>query len=294
MTTSIIEGRRVEQFIPPEGVAINFTIASFGARIGAQFIDLIATYALIYLLGLLIIMSGILDWEAQIVLFMLLTFLLRIPYYILSELIWNGRTLGKRAVGIRVINVNGRRLTPHQITARNLMKEVEFFVPLTMLFGMQAMSTAEAVISVIWLLIIAIIPLANKRRQRFGDILAGTLVVDNPRAQLLPDLATMVPQTSKAKAEFDFIPAQLGIYGKFELQTLEEVLRNPASEARSTQIERIAQTIIGKIKYDVTVKKGEELAFLNAFYLAQREHLETLKLFGTERENKHHHTEKKA
>jgi hypothetical protein len=43
------------------------------------------------------------------------------------------------------------------------------------------------------------------------------------------------------------------------------------------------------------VKPGRELRFLNEFYRAQREHLESLKLFGTLRENKYHeHTQTSA
>ncbi len=36
------------------------------------------------------------------------------------------------------------------------------------------------------------------------------------------------------------------------------------------------------------MKPGEEMLFLNAFYRAQREHLESLKLFGKLREDKYH------
>lgn len=288
MSDVVLDTRRREEFVPPEGVPIHFTIASLGARIGAQSIDLIVTYLSVYVCVLLLVFSGLLPFEAEVTLIVLFVFMLRIPYYILSELVWNGRTLGKRIVGIRVINMNGRRLTPHQVTARNLLKEVEFFTPLTMVFAAPDMSVWGISITLVWVMIVTIVPMANKRRQRLGDMIAGTLVVDNPRSVLLPDLAVSAPLAASASEIFDFVPAHLEIYGRFELQTLEDVLRDPQKSANKADIERIARTIIRKINYDVPVKQGQELAFLTTFYRAQREHLETLRLFGTRREDKFH------
>ncbi len=285
------DGRRIEQFVPPEGVPIDFAVASLGARLGAQCLDLIFTYLVVLLCAFALIWGAMLPMEAASTLIVLLAFLLRVPYYILSELIWNGRTLGKRIVGVRVVNVEGRRLTPHQVTARNLMKEVEFFTPLTLVFAAPDMSGWGIALTLAWVLVIAIVPLANRRRQRLGDIIAGTLVVDNPRSVLLPDLAVATPAPTSGE-EFDFTPAELEVYGRHELQTLEDVLRDPTKGSDAEEIKAIARTIIRKIGYDTTVKPGRELAFLSAFYRAQREHLETLQLFGTRRENKFHHAGK--
>ena len=66
-------------------------------------------------------------------------------------------------------------------------------------------------------------PLTNKKRQRIGDILAGTVVIRKPVAVLLPDAATD-PVEVKAQG-FSFQTHQLDHYGAFELQTLETILR---------------------------------------------------------------------
>lgn len=286
--------KRMEQFIPPEGVPINFAIASLGTRFGAQFLDLIFTFLLVLVCVIAIVLGGSLSPEAAVTLIILLAFLTRTPYYILSELIWNGRTLGKKITGIRVVNVNGRRLTPHQVTARNLMKEVEIFTPLTLVFAVSSMSAWEIGLVIAWILVVIIVPLANRRRQRLGDIVAGTLVVDNPRSTLLSDLAMSTPLApSSSRAVFDFLPEHLDVYGKYELQTLEDVLRDPTKSSKSEEIEQIVRTIVRKISYPDPVKPGQELHFLTAFYRAQRQHLETLSLFGTRREDKFHHAEKK-
>ncbi|MBX4940603.1 RDD family protein [Rhizobium binae] len=288
MSQSVTDGKRVEQFIPPEGVPITFAIAALATRFGAQFLDILFTGILIFICSFVIAFTGILPASAETMLIVLLGFLVRTPYYILSELIWNGRTPGKRITGIRVINMDGRRLTPHQVTGRNLMKEVEIFAPMTLLASVGIQSAWENGLTGLWLLTVVIVPLGNRRRQRLGDMIAGTLVVDNPRSVLLSDLALPAPSAASSQAAFDFLPEHLDVYGKYELQTLEDVLRDATKTSNHKEIAQIARTITRRIQYEDTVKPGQELLFLNEFYRAQREHLESLKLFGTVRENKFH------
>ncbi|ASS59502.1 RDD family protein (plasmid) [Rhizobium leguminosarum] len=282
------DGKRVEQFIPPEGVPITFAIASLGTRFGAQFLDIVFTTIIIFICATAIIFTGVLPMTAEAMLMVLLGFLVQIPYYILSELIWNGRTLGKRITGIRVINVDGRRLTPHQVTARNLMKQVEIFAPMGLLASVDTQSAWENGLTSLWLLAVVVVPFTNRRRQRLGDIIAGTLVVDTPRSVLLSDLALSAPAAASTQAEYEFLAEHLDVYGKYELQTLEDVLRDSTKTSNHKEIEQIVRTITRRIRYEDTVKPGRELHFLNEFYCAQREHLESLKLFGTLRENKYH------
>lgn len=295
MNQSVNDGKRAGQFIPPEGVPITFAIASLGTRFGAQFLDILFTTIVIFICAFAIVFTGVLPASAQGMLMVLLGFLVQTPYYILSELIWNGRTLGKRITGIRVINMDGRRLTPHQVTARNLMKEVEIFAPMSLLATVGVQSAWENGLTILWLLVVVIVPFANRRRQRLGDIIAGTLVVDNPRSVLLSDLALSAPAAASSQPAFEFLPEHLDVYGKYELQTLEDVLRDSTKNSRHQEIAQIVRTIIRKIQYQDPVKPGQELLFLNEFYRAQREHLESLKLFGTLRENKYHeHTRTEA
>ena len=285
MKTAALPKRRLQGFTPPEGVPVSFDLASIGARFGAQFLDLLITYLGLFLLILLVIWLDLLPYNAMGTMFLLLIFFIRIPYYILSELIWNGRTLGKRIVKIRVISANGRRLTPHQITARNLLKEVEVFTPATMLLTGGA-DWISVLLLLAWLVFVIAVPLINRKNQRVGDIIAGTLVVEQPRSVLLPDLATAKPQ---AAARYEFLPVHLDFYGRYELQTLEAILRD-TSKSPSYQLEvtRVAKAIIAKIGYAESVLPSDHLAFLTAFYRAQREHLESRQLFGDKRADKFH------
>lgn len=280
-------GRRAD-ILPPEGVPISFEIASAGARFGAQALDILITFGGLFLLFLGLIWLNVLDWSMLATLFFLLIFLIRVPYYILSELVWNGRTLGKRIVRIRVISADGQRLTPRQIVARNLMKEVEVFLPATTLLSGAFESGWTGLALFVWMALVALVPLVNKQRMRLGDMIAGTIVVDQPRAVLMPDLAA----TRRVSAVgFIFAPQQLDIYGRFELQTLEHILRNrPKTPEDRERVAKVAKTIRGKIGFQDPVPTSDEWDFLSDFYRQQREFLESRQLFGDTRENKFHGT----
>jgi uncharacterized RDD family membrane protein YckC len=280
--------RRVERLLPPEGVPITFNIASVGARFGAQIMDVLITYLSVLLVAFGLFWLNILPLTATFSLIIILFFLVRIPYYILAELVWNGRTLGKRIARIRVISADGRRLTPHQITARNLMKEVEFFTPGMMLLTVDDLGWGLGLITTLWVLIVLIVPFTNRRRQRLGDLVAGTLVVENPKTALLGDLVAKAPARD---ARFEFLPVHLDVYGRYELQTLEAILRDPAKgPAGEVELARVTDAIIRKIGYVPRVPPNDRMDFLMAFYRAQREHLENRRLFGDRREDKFHKT----
>ena len=53
-------------------------------------------------------------------------------------------TFGKRAVGLRVVARSGERLTADRVIARNLMREIEFYLPLSFLFYNAAEGAAAA------------------------------------------------------------------------------------------------------------------------------------------------------
>jgi uncharacterized RDD family membrane protein YckC len=287
-TRDMTPKRRLENLLPPEGVPISFHIASIGARLGAQVMDVLITYLSVLVVAFGLFWANVLPLTATFSLVIILFFLVRIPYYILAELVWNGRTLGKRIARIRVISADGRRLTPHQITARNLMKEVEFFTPGMMLVSVDELGLGLGLITTAWVLLVLIMPFTNRRRQRLGDLVAGTLVVENPKTLLLADLVAKAPARD---ARFEFLPVQLDVYGRYELQTLEAILRDPTKgPAGEVELARVTDAIIRKIGYVPKVAPNDRLDFLMAFYRAQREHLENRRLFGDRREDKFHKT----
>ena len=77
---------------------------------------------------------------------------------------------------------------------------------------------------------------------RVGDLLAGTWVVRAPRRELQRRGRRC---RGRALPDHQFTDAQLDVYGVFELQTLERVLRDAPPDA----IANVAETIRRKIGY---------------------------------------------
>ena len=291
--------RLIRDFRPPEGVPLNFEVATLGMRFAAQLMDLLLTFLFALSIPLLLAIVGIASWELFATLLALLFFFIRAPYYILTEILWNGQTLGKRIAQIRVVSADGRTLAPYSVAARNLMKEVEVFYPGTMLFAIEYLSPGEYLLLLLWIGILLAVPLLNRKRQRMGDMIANTYVIHQPQAVLMPDISTRAPVETHEK--FGFLAHQLDHYGAYELQTLERVLHvdrakftHDAHRRHDRNMQAIAEKIIAKIEYTDRVLPADVPEFLEAFYLAQRRYLESRKLFGDAREDKFHHEDKAA
>lgn len=281
--------------IPPEGVPLTLPVAGVGVRIAAQITDvLITTIAAICLLVLLSALN-LTTPRTIVAIGALLFFVIRVPYYVIAELGWNGQTLGKRLMKIKVVSHDGGPLTAHALVLRNLMKEAEIFLPATLLLTLNTATPFASIASLAWITMGLMVPILNRYRRRLGDIMAGTHVIHLPVPVLLKDLAAETPVVTEDRKKITFLSHQLDHYGAFELQTLETLLRAQsqrptagAEQQRQATIETIVEKIRKKIGYADPVPPADRLRFLQAFYNAQREHLEQRQLFGDRRENKHY------
>jgi uncharacterized RDD family membrane protein YckC len=122
------------QFITPEGVDLELAIASSGLRFAALIVDLTLILVLLIALSLLAWWMGIGGGEeAAMIIWLLGFFALRTFWFIGFELGQRAATPGKRLVGIRVVARDGGRLTADAVIARNLIRELEIFLPFTFL-----------------------------------------------------------------------------------------------------------------------------------------------------------------
>ena len=281
--------RLITDFIPPEGVPIHFRVSGLAARFGAQLADILLTVFCVSLIIVLLYYGDLATKPTLEALAGLLFFALRVPYYVATEILWNGQTIGKRLLGIKVISLDGRTLSPHAVTVRNLMKEMEVFVPGTYLLLVERLDPAKAAAVGLWIILLLAVPLFSKRRQRLGDIIANTIVVEIPRAILLPDLSQTKVQN------FEFLPHHLDHYGRFELQTLERLLQvdheslvGSARAQNAKNIARVANAIVRKTGYSQVVRPEQHREFLKSFYTTQRAFLENRRLLGDSRDNKFH------
>ena len=145
----------------PEGVSMDVVLAGFGSRFMAYVLDFI----------LLMIVFAVVDAALNVGIgstnrsdaivadgLSILSFvLIFIGYFIVCEMLWSGRSVGKRAAGIRVVSTTGSAEGFSSVLVRNLARLIDF-LPLFYIVG-------------------SISILASANNQRIGDMLANTIVI---------------------------------------------------------------------------------------------------------------------
>ncbi len=149
----------------PESVAFAYELAGAGSRGAAILIDtvfialIIAAEAGVGILASMALTAMKLDvasvWIVGIVI--ALAFITYWGYYVFGEVLRNGRTPGKRFLGIRVVRDDGSRVSALDSVIRNAMRIVDM-LPGYYGVGLVAM-------------------LLSARSKRLGDMVAGTIVV---------------------------------------------------------------------------------------------------------------------
>lgn len=288
--TRMRRSSRDRVLVTPEGIAVPVTVASRGARAGALMLDL--TFIFLLILGSTLLLFYIAGGAVQtlsevenisaagralqflMIVWIIILFLFRNAYFLYFELGPRGATPGKRLAGIRIAARDGGRLTAEMVIARNLLRDIELFLPIVFLSSAGVESGAAWLAATGWFLIFMLFPMFNRDALRAGDIIAGSWVVERPRQKLESVLS------SAQRTRYQFGEAELSVYGEYELQALERVLR----ERRHESIESVYQTISAKIGR--TDGWNDERAFLEDYYTQLRARLEAGMRMGRRKADK--------
>ncbi len=228
--------RQVSQHTP-ESVELEFVLAGIGNRTLAYLIDyLILILVLVGFWILWLIFSIGLTSTLQnlninyrnapiwlLAIALLLSFIIYSGYFTFFETTWRGQTPGKRWVKIRVVRDDGRPIGLAQATLRAVLRPVDDF----MFMGM-------------------FLILLGKQEKRIGDIVAGTIVIQeeggNQRERLsisptaqefaskLPELANISQMTAD---DFAVIAAYLKRRSLMTLQARSDLSLKLARQLRS-------------------------------------------------------------
>ena len=149
----------------PFNIDLEFSIAPFHKRLLAWLIDILLIYSyIIVAFRYWVAPLGMYESVGQTATILIVV----VPaycYHLISEVLWNGQSVGKKAMGIKVIDMLGNDPTISQYLLRWLFR----------LFDMLITLGAAAVLS----------SALSKYSQRIGDIVAGTIVIDQrARTQL--------------------------------------------------------------------------------------------------------------
>lgn len=166
--------------LTPEYVEFNFVLAGLMSRFLALLVDtvlsLIITWVLfiaVLLFSLLLSAGGAAVGDAGVgdQLFgvgvaaqLVIWFLIDWGYMVLLETVWSGQTVGKKMMGLRVIQDTGVRVGVYQSLLRNLVRPLDKLPILYLVGGIAALFSGS--------------------QQRLGDLLAGTIVVRERRLKI--------------------------------------------------------------------------------------------------------------
>jgi uncharacterized RDD family membrane protein YckC len=176
----------------PEGIRLDVVLAGLGSRFAAYAIDfaiqLVAFYAFTevvsHVVGSNADETSSLLADGAFALFVLLDFM---GYFVIAEMLFHGRSPGKRLAGLRVVLVGGQPVGFLGSLLRNVLRIVDF-LPVLNVFG-------------------SVLILSTSRNQRLGDLAAGTVVI---RERLAAERAVS-PQSWTSGAGFA-APASVSVY----------------------------------------------------------------------------------
>lgn len=232
----------------PEQIDVAYDVAGIGSRFLAALIDhvLIAIILSLSCVGLSLVASRLdLGLDAGIILglFGLGIYLSLCAYYIFFEMVWNGQTPGKRAIGLRMVRVGGRPIGFVGSAVRNFIRLADF---LPVLYGLGV-----------------IVMFIDKRSRRLGDLAAGCMAVRERQAITLDSLATPVAAERPAvpTAERITIP-NLHVLRREDYDIVQEYLRRRTSlsfEARQRLSGQLIEGLQQRLGYPI---QGDADTFL--------------------------------
>ena len=142
-----------------QNVTIEYELASLRERILASFIDLIivgGVYMLVFFF-IATVFTPLLDTFAGGIIFGLMPILGFVGYQFLSELLSDGQSLGKKALNIKVVRLDGRQPSPTDYLLRAVFHVVDSIFSSGILAALVISTTIK--------------------RQRLGDMTAHTTVI---------------------------------------------------------------------------------------------------------------------
>ncbi|HHP7245985.1 MAG TPA: RDD family protein [Elainellaceae cyanobacterium] len=251
----------------PESVELEFTLAGLGNRSLAAVID----YALWSLtISILLALLSRADWLTEILfdwvgntdaielwfsaLLILISFVIYVGYYGVFETIWRGQTPGKRLAKIRVVRDDGRPIGIFQATLRSLLRPIDEFPPFY---------------------IGAFLIFFNRQEKRIGDIVAGTIVIQENRAIAPADFAVLEDSHALARKLqqtthlSQLLPEDFAIIREFLQRRIDM-----KPHARQQVSAELAQQVKAALHLNDDLEDPPPEVFLEATYLAYQQQSE--------------------
>jgi len=255
----------------PFNIYLEFEIAPFFRRLLAWFLDMVVL--MVYARGMKYFLEEVLfkNSTTNIGVDILLVSLPMLFYHLLMEVLYQGQSLGKKAMGIRVISLEGGEPRLGQYLMRWIFRLWEW----PMFFGYLAVDSYWLFVQVfltglLGLVVVITIAVSNKS-QRLGDLAAGTTVVDLRNRFSLADTLFKDIQDTAYKVRF---PDVMRLSDR-DINAIRSVI----AYTEKTRSYETAHRVAGKVKSVLSIETDMEVldfleTLLNDYnYLATREKL---------------------
>lgn len=221
----------------PERVIFNHQLAGPALRTAAYLLDLLLRLAFVFFvmvgLSIGVMATGRLrGLEAGVVL--VLFFTLEWGYFVVFDVLMHGASPGKRVLGLRVIHESGRPLSGAESILRNLLRAADI-LPFFYALGLVTMCF-------------------DRKFRRLGDLVAGTVVVRQPRVRLRKRRTEIAVQAIVGLPERPLLT-------KDELLALALFERRSADLGRSRALE-LAEIVAPKLRARYGIHGGDAVSLL--------------------------------
>ena len=229
----------------PEHVLFSCSVAGPARRALAYLIDLMVRAAIVAVVGFALSLASLASAEIsgwKLGALLLLLFALEWGYFVACEAFMNGRSVGKRALGLRVVTRDGLPVSFAGSVLRNLLRAADF-LPTGYAMGLVTMTL-------------------DPRFRRLGDWAADTMVIIEERPRLR-DPIRLSPEPSAA--ELDQLPTRLDLPGPV-LEALELFLRR-APELQTLREDELANMLAPIYAERLNVRYKDASRFLGLLYV---------------------------
>jgi uncharacterized RDD family membrane protein YckC len=172
----------------PEGIVFAQSLAGPVTRFFAWVIDLMLMIAFLYVLNQLMNWVRLISPDIATSVNTAGFFVINVGYGMVMEWVWRGQTIGKRVMGLRVVDAEGLKLQFDQIVTRNLLRFLDMLPLLYVVGGVSC-----------WL---------SRKCQRLGDIAANTIVIRIPQIAE-PDLEQLLEGKFNSLRRYPHLAARL-------------------------------------------------------------------------------------
>jgi uncharacterized RDD family membrane protein YckC len=253
----------------PFNIDLEFEIAEFHKRLFAYIIDFILLIIYLYSMKTLLYKGFGLETEGGLGLDVLVISTPMFLYSLLTELLMNGQTIGKKIMNIRVISLEGGEPTLGQYLTRWVTRFWEW----PFLFGYIAFYDfaiigyimATGFLGIVVVVIIAV----NGKSQRLGDLAAGTVVVNTKTNLSLQDTVFMQVTNTDYKVMF---PEVMRLSDR-DINTIKSVATQAHKNGNYDMCNRVALKVQDVLKVQTSMYANDFLEKLleDYNYLATKE-----------------------